>query len=212
MVRYPIWLASRSERRLQLLGQLGAVVRVEPSGVDETLLAGELPEAHVARLARSKGLAVLTGPARGTAPAVVVAADTTVVLDGRALGKPTSPEHACEMLRRLRGRTHEVLTGVWLGRTDAPRATAGVERTRVRFREYDDDLLRAYAASAEPLDKAGAYAIQGRGALLAERIDGSWSNVVGFPLERLPAWLADLGLSLGDVLDWVDPPAGAISR
>ena len=106
------------------------------------------------------------------------------------------------MLRHLRGRTHEVLTGVWIARTDDGSSVAGLESTAVRFRNYDDALIRAYVATGEPLDKAGAYAIQGRGALFAEQIEGSWSNVVGFPLERLPGWLRRIGLTIEQLLDW----------
>ena len=101
-----------------------------------------------------------------------------------------------------RGRTHRVLTGVWVGRTDDPRTALGFAETRVRFRDFDDALARAYVRSGEPLGKAGAYAIQERGALLVERIEGSFSNVVGFPLERLSGWLAEIGLGLPEILDW----------
>ena len=110
------------------------------------------------------------------------------------LGKPRDTAEAALMLAELRGRTHEVLTAVFLARTDDGRATTGVESTRVRFREFEDETIRDYVASGEPLDKAGAYGLQGRGVLLTERIEGSWSNVVGLPLERLPEWLARLDL------------------
>jgi septum formation protein len=132
----------------------------------------------------------------------VLAADTEVVLDGRVLGKPADAAQASRMLRDLRGREHEVLTGVRLVRTDDGRAAGGVEVTRVRFGDCDDVLIEAYVRTGEPFDKAGAYAIQGRGVLLTAGIDGSWSNVVGLPVERLPGWFAAIGVALGDLVDW----------
>jgi len=203
MSSHRLVLASASPRRLELLRQIGLNPLVMPAELPERAEPGETALETVARLARAKGSAVATRLPQGTRPDLILAADTAVVLDGQPLGKPADAAEAETMLRRLRGRTHEVLTAVWLQRTDGTRAASGVESTRVVFRDYDERLLRAYVASGEPLDKAGAYAIQGRGALLAERIDGSWSNVVGFPLEPLPRWLADIGLRLEDMLDWM---------
>ena len=197
-----MYLASRSPRRLELLRAIGAQVQVVGSAIDERPGPNESPTVLVERLAREKGEAAARLLPPDAAAGIVVAADTEVLLDGRVLGKPGDAAEARAMLRALAGREHEVWTAVWLARSDVPRHTSGVARTRVVFRDYDDAFARAYAATGEPLDKAGGYGIQGRGALLAERIDGSWSNVVGFPLEQLPGWIAELGLALDDVLDW----------
>jgi len=197
--RLRLVLASASPRRLLLLRQIGLAPTVVPAGVEERARPDESPEQLVVRLAREKGEA---GAARvdPDLPALVIGADTAVVLGDRVLGKPVDEEDAAAMLRDLRGKTHRVLTGVWLLRTDDGRACGDVESTRVQFKNYDEALLRAYVASGEPRGKAGAYAIQERGALLTERIEGSWSNVVGFPLERLPEWLQRIGLSLDALL------------
>jgi len=196
MTDYQLFLASRSPRRFELLRQLGLAPQVRPTGVVETSGDGETPTALVARLAREKALAAYEQIGRPDPPGIVLAADTSVVLDGNCLGKPADADDAERMLRALRGRTHHVLTGVWLIATDDSRSSGGVQSTKVIFNEFDDTLLRSYAASTEPLDKAGAYAIQERGALLCERIEGSWSNVVGLPLESLPAWLAEIGVRI----------------
>jgi septum formation protein len=203
-----LYLASASPRRLQLLREVGLDPRPVPSVVDEQPLPGEAPRDLVRRLARCKAevAAGLLGAA--PAPGVILAADTTVVIDGRVLGKPADDDDARAMLRSLRGRTHEVLTGVHLVRTDDRRTAGGVEFSRVRFREFDDAVLDAYVASGAPRDKAGAYGLQGRGALLVERVEGSWSNVVGLPLERLPEWMERLGLGLGRLLSWDDSAPG----
>ena len=181
-----VYLASSSPRRLSLLRQIGISPVVVPSAVDESALPGETPHRMVLRLAEAKARSALgrLGPAQTAG--LVLAADTAVIIDERVLGKPADAAEAETMLRLLRGRTHEVLTGVCLLRIDDRRQTAFVAATAVRFREFDDAMLRAYVASNEPMDKAGAYGIQGRGAILVEGISGSWSNVVGLPLERLP--------------------------
>ncbi|HKQ61450.1 MAG TPA: Maf family protein [Candidatus Polarisedimenticolaceae bacterium] len=202
--RTPLYLASASPRRLELLRQIGLAPRVCPVDVDETVRDGEPPHELVLRLARLKAHAAGERLAPRSAAGVVLGADTEVVLDGAILGKPRDAADAERMLRRLRGRAHEVLTGVCLLRTDDRRSSGGVDRTRVLFRDYDERTLAAYAASPEPRDKAGGYAIQGRGALLGAGLEGSWSNVVGLPLERLPGWLAELGFDLTAWIDW-DP-------
>lgn len=190
-------LASASPRRAELLRAIGLAPVVAPSGVDEDPLTGETPAAHVARLAARKGLTVRERlVAAGEPAALVLAADTVVALGDRLLGKPSDAADAEAMLLALRGRTHHVWTAVWLARSDDPRTAGGVERTAVRFHEYDRQAIRRYVETGEPLDKAGAYAIQGGGAEFAAQVDGSWSNVVGLPLERLPAWLAELDLTL----------------
>jgi septum formation protein len=190
-------LASASPRRLELLQRLGLAVIAVPSDVNEHDPPSALtPMQHVLRLAEAKARAV-AGRLRGRErPAVVLGADTAVVLHGRLLGKPRDPVHAAELLRRLSGRSHTVLTAVFVVRTDDGRQARAVEATRVRFRDYDEATVRWYVRSGEPMDKAGAYGIQGRGALLARRIEGSWSNVVGLPLERLPELFRAVGLDL----------------
>jgi septum formation protein len=184
-------LASRSPRRAELLRTLGVAFRVIDVEVDETTRVGEAPVDYVRRLARDKARA---GQAvAGDASLPVLAADTTVVLDGAILGKPLDDADARAMLARLAGRTHEVLTGVavidargWLD--DA------VVATRVSFRALSPAEIAAYVASGEPADKAGAYGIQGLGGALVERIDGSYSNVVGLPLVETLALLDAAGV------------------
>ena len=202
MARYRLYLTSGSPRRRRLLEQIGISPHVRPTGVDERGLPGESPRDAVARLAEAKARHAATQLGAADPPGVVLAADTAVVIDDRALGKPRNDSAAEAMLRDLRGRTHEVLTGVFLMRTDDGRCHVGVEATRVHFRDYDDARIRAYVATGEPRDKAGAYAIQGRGALLVQAVEGSWSNVVGLPLERLAEWLQPLDVRLADLLDW----------
>jgi septum formation protein len=180
-------LASRSPRRKELLEQLGLTVEVAPAEVDETPRPGESPETYVRRLAEAKARAVALG-IRGGAPVFVLGADTAVVLDGRILGKPTDAKDAGRMLRLLSGRAHEVLTGYVIlvlrpARSGGePDRAAGVVRTEVEFKALDEAEIETYVATGEPLDKAGAYAIQGVGGFMVRRINGSHSNVVGLPL------------------------------
>jgi septum formation protein len=192
--RHVLVLASASPRRRELLESWGIVPCIAPSHVEERSRPGEDPRSLVLRLAEAKARAVAAAMIPSGAPSVVLAADTEVVLDGMALGKPHDPAAAAAMLGRLRGREHDVLTGVFLLRTDDGRAACGIDATRVRLRDFDDAELQAYVDTGEPMDKAGAYAIQGHGARLVAAIDGSWSNVVGLPIERLSGWLADIGL------------------
>jgi septum formation protein len=167
------------------------------------VLRGESPGAMVCRLAELKGRTLASRIAPESEDgALILAADTAVVLDDEVLGKPVDAGEAEEMLRRLRGRTHEVLTGVFLLRTDDGRSVCEIEATRVAFRAYDDATIRDYVAGGEPLDKAGAYGIQGRGALLTQGIDGSWSNVVGLPVERLPLWFDRIGIDIRTRIVW----------
>lgn len=189
MSRYRIVLASASPRRLELLRQMGFDPDVRPADIPEDALPLETPVEQVRRLAEAKGRKVADS-LRDVRPLhAVVAADTVVVADRIPLGKPADPDQAREMLRRLSGRTHEVLTGMWIGRCDDGRSASWVESTRVRFHRFPEELVRWYVSTGEPLDKAGAYAIQGLGALLVSDIDGSWTNVVGLPVERLPGLL-----------------------
>jgi septum formation protein len=193
-------LASRSPRRIELLAQLGLVpTRVLPTDIEESSVPGEDPRELVLRLAEAKGRAALGRLGRGEPPALVLAADTAVVLEHSVLGKPRDAEHAARMLRLLRGRIHEVLTGVFLLRTDDGRSTVGVATTRVRLRDFDEETIRRYVASGEPMDKAGSYGIQGEGSRFVESIEGSWSNVVGLPLEPLREWASRIGVELGEL-------------
>jgi septum formation protein len=168
--------------------QLGLQFTVLRVDVDESRRAGESPQQYVARLAREKALAGLAMAGEG----VVIAADTTVVLDEAVLGKPASLDEAQAMWRALSGRQHRVLTGVAVGCGDDIRVE--VVTTTVRFRAISDAEMRTYWASGEPGDKAGGYAIQGLGAVFVAGIDGSYSNVVGLPLAETAALLAPFGI------------------
>jgi len=183
----PIVLASGSPRRKQLLEMLRIPFRVIPPDVDEHVLPGEEPGHYVSRLSRAKAEAVVA-----RAPGeVILAADTTVVLDGAIFEKPTSPANAVEMLSRLQGRTHEVMTAVAVAR-DGELAQA-LDVSRVTFRSVDRATLEAYVATGEPMDKAGAYAIQGLGAPLIERVEGDFFGVMGLPLRLALDLLARFG-------------------
>jgi septum formation protein len=168
-------LASASARRALILSALGVSFRVVPSGADETLQPDEEAGAAAERLARLKAVSV----AAAEAPPIV-GADTLVVCGGRILGKPASAEDAREMLRLLSGRTHEVVTGLCVIGPGATRS--GVERTAVTFASMSEGEIDWYVATGEPMDKAGAYGIQGYGAALVERIDGDFFSVMGLPI------------------------------
>jgi septum formation protein len=192
-------LASASPRRRDLLQGLGVRCEVRPAAVEERARPDETPEALVRRLARDKARHVAATCGTDDV-AAVLGADTAVVLDDEVLGKPADADEARAMLAKLAGRSHRVLTGVHLVRPAGDEAgTTGC--THVRFRTYGESTIRWYAASGEPLDKAGAYGIQGRGALLCEGIEGSWSNVVGLPLEALPELFRRVGLELRSFID-----------
>lgn len=193
MVPIEIVLASSSPRRAALLRALGIPIRIVEPQVDETAGAAEPPGEHALRLAQAKARAVANRLAPAPTGRVVLAADTIVVA-GRALGKPADAADARAMLASLVGRAHEVLTAVHVLRTDSGALAATLQRTVVRFRACDERWIDWYVATGEPFGKAGAYSIQGRGALLCERIEGSWSNVVGLPLEALPELFARVGL------------------
>ena len=183
----PLILASASPRRAELLAAAGFEFDVDPVDVDERRLAGEEPRRYVERVARLKAEA---GAARHP-DRVVVGADTAVVVGDVILGKPASEADARDMLERLSGREHDVLTGIAVTRRD--QASSHVERTRVWFRELTPAEISWYAASGEPMDKAGAYAIQGLAARFIPRIEGSYSNVVGLPVAALADLLAFVG-------------------
>jgi len=168
----PFVLASASPRRLELLKALGLRVTVDPSGIDETLNPGTSPEQEALRLAQAKAKEVRERWPRSA----VLAADTLVVLDDRVLMKPADRNHAVQMLQALRGREHRVITGVSTGE-----ANSYVE-TKVHMRPYSDAEIELYVATGDPMDKAGAYAIQHSGFRPVDRIDGCYCNVVGLPL------------------------------
>ena len=190
-----LYLASASPRRRDLLAQIGLQCHCLPVDLEESPLPGEAPAAYVTRLALDKARAartLLNG--RGSADAVLVlAADTTVVVDGDVLGKPRDAEDAAGMLRRLGGREHRVLTGVAVIDPDGYEST-DMSESRVRIRPILDAEIAAYWATGEPADKAGGYGIQGRGALFIEAIAGSYSGVMGLPLFETAALLAAAGL------------------
>jgi len=172
-------LASNSPRRRELLQNAGFEFDVVPSTASENEIPGEAPEVFVRRLAVAKASQVAAGAPRGR---LVLGADTAVVVSGEILGKPADPADAARMLRRLSGRSHQVLTGVCV--VEAPDRIHGVVHasTEVWFRGLDEAEIRAYVSSGEPMDKAGAYAIQGIASRFVTRIDGSYSNVVGLPV------------------------------
>jgi len=183
-----IVLASGSPRRRQLLEMLGIPFRVVAPDVDETLGPAEQPEGYVTRLAREKARTV----AARERDAVVLAADTTVVLRGRVFEKPGTPDQAADMLRRLQGRKHQVLTAVAVA-SDG-RLEHALDVTDVTFRRLSSQLIAEYVATGEPLDKAGAYAIQGKGAALVEGIHGDFFGVMGLPLRLALDLLARFGV------------------
>ncbi len=175
-------LASRSPRRSELLLAAGFEFTVRNADVDETPLPGETPRDCVRRLAEMKARAVAGG-----SDEMILGADTIVVADGKMMGKPGSPAEAVSMLRRLSGKRHDVMTGVCL--LGAGILLVDVASTAVWFAPLRENEIEDYVASGEPGDKAGAYAIQGVGARFIERIDGSYSNVVGLPVAMIYAWL-----------------------
>jgi septum formation protein len=183
-------LASNSPRRAEILRDAGVSFTVVSSAVDETPYPGEAPQALVQRLADAKADLVA---ARAVGPAIVIAADTVVVLDGQVLGKPRSTEDARHMLEQLSGRTHSVHTGVSLIRLPDAERLQFVETTLVHFSRLTAEEISQYLATEEPYDKAGAYAIQGRAGRFIPRIEGCYYNVVGLPLEHLLAALRELG-------------------
>ncbi|HKM82096.1 MAG TPA: Maf family protein [Candidatus Acidoferrum sp.] len=183
-------LASASPRRAEILRDAGVAFTVVSSAVDETPYPDEAPQALVQRLADAKADLVA---ARAVGPAIVIAADTVVVLDGQVLGKPRSTEDARHMLEQLSGRTHSVHTGVSLIRLPDAGRLQFVETTLVHFSRLTAEEISKYLATEEPYDKAGAYAIQGRAGRFIPRIEGCYYNVVGLPLEHLLAALRELG-------------------
>ncbi len=187
-----IILASNSPRRRELLAQIGLAFTVAPSHVDESVLPGEAPVSYAERVAQDKARAAAKQAGKG----IVIAADTIVVVGGAILGKPADAADARRMLTELSGREHEVVTGLAVMDAASEQCVTRISITKVWFRDLTEREIASYVATGEPLDKAGAYGIQGRGALLVERIEGCYSNVVGLPLSLLGEMLREFGISL----------------
>lgn len=193
--RVPFVLASQSPRRRFLLERLGVRMTVDPSNAPEVIVQGQAPEGQVEQLARDKAEDV----AHRHADALVLGADTVVVLDGHILGKPADEEDACTMLRSLAGRSHHVYTGIALVHRASGRSHSAHARTRVTFGELSDSEIRRYVDGGSPMDKAGAYGIQDdAGSLFIDRIEGDYYNVVGLPLRTL---YVSLVAEFADLLD-----------
>lgn len=188
-----IYLASQSPRRQELLAQLGVRFETLDAPVHEQIRPGENPEQYVNRVAREKAGAGLL-QVGGQAQAIVLGADTDVVIDGEVLGKPADAAQAAVLLRRLSGRTHQVHTAVWL--VSAGREQSALVSTEVRFAALSDAEISAYIATGEPFGKAGAYAIQGRAAAFIATINGSYSAVMGLPLHETALLLRNFGVPL----------------
>lgn len=186
----PIVLASASPRRAELLRQIGLCFQVIPSGVSEEFNADLTPPEQVMALAFRKANDVAFAMSEG----LIIGADTLVVLDGQVLGKPSGPEEAQKMLSRLSGREHSVFTGISLVNVSKGQTLTDYVETKVRFRRLKQEEINFYIASKEPLDKAGAYGIQGLGAIFVDKIDGCYSNVVGLPLSKLAILLQKMGI------------------
>jgi len=185
-------LASASTRRAEILHDAGLSFVVLSSAVDETPIPGESPQELVQRLANAKAELVA---ARAVGPAIVIAADTEVLLDAHVLGKPRTSEDARQMLLKLSGRTHSVITGVTLIRLPDAERRSFIETTHVHFAPIPEEEITRYLATGEPFDKAGSYAIQGRAGRYVPRIEGCYFNIVGLPLARLCQTLTELGWS-----------------
>lgn len=186
----PLVLASASPRRRELLAQIGVPLRVLPGTVDEQVLPAEAPLAYVERVTRAK---LADGLSRAGQGAVVLAADTAVVLEQQILGKPQDAADARRMLRALSGRSHQVITAVAVGQ--GSRSDCRIVVSEVGFVPLDEARIEAYWATGEPHDKAGAYAIQGLGAVFVSHLAGSYSAVVGLPLRETAELLAAFGIA-----------------
>ena len=198
-----IYLASRSPRRRELLKQIGVsfevvLLRGNPGrapDVDEAPLPSEAPDAYALRIARSKAMVAVQQIAKRALPAhPVLAADTTVARDGEIIGKPVDADDAGHILRRLAGREHRVVTAVAVAQHD--RVETRISDSTVEFRVLSTDEIRRYVATGEPLDKAGAYAVQGRAAAFVTRISGSYSGIMGLPLAEAAQLLQRFGIEL----------------
>lgn len=191
-------LASQSPRRRELLAQMGLRFTVHAADIDETMDPGLPAGQEVARVSRAKALAIARGPED-----VVIAADTVVVCQGKILGKPHTPERAVEMLELLSGRDHQVLTGCTVLRGET--VLSHLETTHLYFRPLSAEEIAAYVATGEPLDKAGAYGIQGLGGLFVRRLEGDYYNVMGLPLCALTGLLRQVGVPVLGTCEEVRP-------
>ena len=193
-------LASSSPRRRQLLNLIGIAHDVRPANIDESPRPREAPRRHAERLARQKASAVATRDP----DLITIGADTVVVINRTVLGKPADGDEAARMLGLLSGREHLVITAVAVSR--GKKLRSAIEEVRVRFRRLRDDEIQAYIATGEPMDKAGAYGIQGFGATIVERIEGDYFAVMGLPLVRLVGLLRDVGVNyrFGDLMTSAD--------
>jgi septum formation protein len=183
--RMKLILASSSPQRAAVLRNAGFVFEVVPAHVDESPREGETAGDLVRRLAETKARVVAAGLPQASHPAIVVGTDTVIFVEGLILGKPVDAQNAREMLRRLSGRTHEVITGLAVLSWPKEERRVEQESTRVTFATLRENEIEDYIASGEPLDKAGAYGIQGLGGRFVERVEGCYFNVVGLPLARL---------------------------
>jgi septum formation protein len=181
-------LASASPRRRQLLNLIGIAHEVLPANIDETMRVRETPRRHAERLAREKASAI----AKRDPDLITIGADTIVVVNRKVLGKPRDADDAARMLALLSGREHTVTTAVAVSR--GKKLRSAVEEVRVKFRRLRDGEIEAYIATGEPMDKAGAYGIQGYGATIVERIEGDYFAVMGLPIVRLIGLLRDVGV------------------
>ncbi|WP_417513552.1 Maf family protein [Marinobacter sp.] len=182
-----IILASASPRRAELLEQIGVAFSVQPAHIDETPGMAEMPGDYVERLAREKALAIAASFPHG----LVIGSDTSVVLDNVILGKPSDEREARTMLAELSARTHQVMTAIAL--MHGGRCESRLVTTEVTFRRLQESEIAAYVATGEPMDKAGSYGIQGLGGIFVKELKGSYSAVVGLPLQETAAMLADAG-------------------
>lgn len=181
-------LASASPRRRELLNLIGIPHDVRPANVDETMRPREAPRRHAERLAREKASAIAVRDPN----LITIGADTVVVINRKVLGKPADAEDAARMLGMLSGREHTVITAVAVSRGRELRSA--IEEVRVKVRRLSDEEIEAYIATGEPMDKAGAYGIQGFGATIVERIEGDYFSVMGLPLVRLVGLMRDVGV------------------
>ncbi len=188
----PIILASNSPRRSELLRQIGLTFSTDPADVDERILPGEGAEEYAVRVALDKARIVAGRAGDG----IVIAADTIVVLGDTILGKPADARDAERMLGMLSGRMHRVISGLAIVDAKTGKTRTGSASTSVWFRDLTTDRIRAYVLTGEPLDKAGAYGIQEKGALLVQKIEGCYFNVVGLPLSLLGEMLSEHGVNL----------------
>ncbi len=182
-------LASASPRRRELLERMGWDFKTIPSGIDEEFLEGESPRRHVLRLSREKTVIV----SRENPDAWVLGADTEVIIDDEVLGKPETPEEARAMLKKLSGRMHRVITGFSIAKESTGVNIDNIIESQVFFKEISDDEMEWYIKTGEPYDKAGGYAVQGRGAVFVKEIRGSYTNVIGLPLCEVVSALKSVG-------------------